>query len=459
MITYSIIKKSQIESGYRIDAEYYQPAYLRVAEKVKSLPHKTLDDISQSLVSFGAYALTNFIEWQDKGIPFIVAENVKEGFISYEDIRYISDLTDEILKKSRIKEGQVLLSMSGSVGNSAIAHDIPQRLNSNQDIVKITLKKNISPYFLAVFLNSKYGRMQVLRLPVGSVQQHIFLWQTKSLLIPIFSENAMRTIEGTYKEGLKQLKVSASFYAQAENLLLEELGFTDFKIVDDLTYTVNLSDIKSAHRADADYFQPKYKKLIKLLKNIHQPLRMLVTKRKEKKAKIVLEDNYKYIEISDVDIGCGGVSHTIRKGYDLPANAKIKIDGGELIISKVRPTRGAVGIIPKGWNTNFVASGAFSVFEVLPPTREYLQVVLRSCIGKLQLEKPTTGSSYPTVNDADIENLIIPILPAITQQKIANLVLQSHEARKKARELLEQAKREVEKLIEDKSQKSTEEVL
>ena len=90
MITYSIIKKSQIESGYRIDAEYYQPAYLRVAEKVKSLPHKTLDDISQSLVSFGAYALTNFIEWQDKGIPFIVAENVKEGFISYEDIRYIT---------------------------------------------------------------------------------------------------------------------------------------------------------------------------------------------------------------------------------------------------------------------------------------------------------------------------------------------------------------------------------
>jgi F0F1-type ATP synthase membrane subunit b/b' len=40
-----------------------------------------------------------------------------------------------------------------------------------------------------------------------------------------------------------------------------------------------------------------------------------------------------------------------------------------------------------------------------------------------------------------------------------DLVHQAHEARKKARELLEQAKREVEKLIEDKSQKSTEEVL
>src|SRR4030042_2815799 len=174
MITYSIIQKSQLERGYRLDAEYYQPEYLEVAGKVKSLHHETLEDISESIVSFGAYALTNFIEWQDDGIPFIVAENIKEGFISYEGARYISDKTDEILKKSRVRSEQVLLSMSGSVGNAAVAHKIPPKLNSNQDIVKINLKQNFSPYILTAFLNEKYGRMQVLRLPVGSVQQHIF---------------------------------------------------------------------------------------------------------------------------------------------------------------------------------------------------------------------------------------------------------------------------------------------
>ncbi len=72
-----------------------------------------------------------------------------------------------------------------------------------------------------------------------------------------------------------------------------------------------------------------------------------------------------------------------------------------------------------------------------------------SIIGKLQLEKPTTGTSYPTINDEDIENITNPYSPALSsQQKIADLVRQSHEARKKAKELLEKAKKEVEKLIE-----------
>jgi restriction endonuclease S subunit len=450
MITYSIIKKSQLEGGHRLDAEYYRPEYLKVAEKVSSLPHETLEDISESIVSFGAYALTNFIEWQEGGIPFIVAENIKEGFISYEGVRYITDKTDEILKKSRVHEEHVLLSMSGSVGNAAVAYKIPSRLNSNQDIVKIRLKKNFSPYFLAAFLNSKYGRMQVLRLPVGSVQQHIFLWQTKSLLVPILLASITDRVEKIYKEGLEQLEASESLYSQAEDLLLEELGLKNFKLEEELSYIVNLSDIKLAHRTDAEYFQPKYERLIKNLGKDKQNLK-LIAKRKTKKAEILAENDYKYIEISDVDVGSGEVTFNIVKGSNLPANAKMKIEGGELIVSKVRPTRGAVGIIPDDCDESFVASGAFSIFEVVSPTREYLQVILRSIVGGLQLEKPTTGTSYPTVTDEDIEELIIPILSKSVQQKIADLVRQSQQAHKKAKELLEKAKREVENFIESNS--------
>jgi len=43
---------------------------------------------------------------------------------------------------------------------------------------------------------------------------------------------------------------------------------------------------------------------------------------------------------------------------------------------------------------------------------------------------------------------IIPLLPHETQQEIASLVQQSHEARKKSKELLEVAKRAVEIAIE-----------
>jgi len=44
--------------------------------------------------------------------------------------------------------------------------------------------------------------------------------------------------------------------------------------------------------------------------------------------------------------------------------------------------------------------------------------------------------------------LIIPVLSKITQQKIVELVRKSHEAREKSKELLEEAKRKVEEMIE-----------
>jgi len=147
-------------------------------------------------------------------------------------------------------------------------------------------------------------------------------------------------------------------------------------------------------------------------------------------------------------VGTGEVVFNEVSGKELPANAKIMVSGGELIVSKVRPTRGAIAIIPNEFNEDFVASGAFSVFEVPSPTKEFLQVVLRSFIGKLQMERPTTGTSYPTITDQDVENLLIPIVKIETQQKIADLVKKSHEARKKSKELLEEAKRKVEEMIE-----------
>ena len=60
------------------------------------------------------------------------------------------------------------------------------------------------------------------------------------------------------------------------------------------------------------------------------------------------------------------------------------------------------------------------------------------------MERPTTGTSYPTIIDTDVENILIPILSKSVQQKIAELVQKSHESRKKAKELLEEAKRKVE---------------
>ena len=76
----------------------------------------------------------------------------------------------------------------------------------------------------------------------------------------------MNEIESLYKEFLKKLEKSKSLYSQAENLLLEELGLKNFEQDETLSYIVNLSEVKSSHRADAEYFQPKYEKIVSLIR-------------------------------------------------------------------------------------------------------------------------------------------------------------------------------------------------
>lgn len=80
---------------------------------------------------------------------------------------------------------------------------------------------------------------------------------------------------------------------------------------------------------------------------------------------------------------------------------------------------------------------------------EYLALCINSIVGQMQIERDAGGSIIAHWKPEQIKRLQIPILPIPIQQKIAELVRQSHESRKKAKELLEQAKRRVDDMIEN----------
>lgn len=445
MITYSIIKKSQLEGAKRLDAEYYQPEYLDMKKKL--YPSPILEDISEKITDFGAYSQMNFVEYTKEGVRFFRNQDIGEVFVNDSDPVYISEETYKRLSL-KLDKYDILTPRVGTLGNAAVVLNgyLPASANQNLAQIKPDIKK-IDPVYLTVFLSSKFGRFQFEQLSTGNVQPWLNLSQLNSIKIFVPDPSEQKTIKDIANSALKELENSKSLYSQAENLLLEESGIKkNFKTSESLWSIVNLSDVKKANRMDADYFDPKYVWLQKILKNA-RPLSE-IAERITKNIGIDPKGEYNYIEISDVDAGTGEISPNIIVGKDLPANAKIKVSGGEIIVSKVRPTRGSVAIIPDSWNKDFILSGAFSVFKIESPMRECLQVLLRSFVGKLQLEKPTTGTSYPTVTDQDVENILIPILPKPTQQKIAELVRKSHETRKKAKELLESAKRKVEEMIE-----------
>lgn len=452
MITYSIIQKTQLEGAHRIDADYFQPEYLEVEKKLSEITTKKISEISDSVVNFGAYSLCNYIVWQDSGIPYLNVENIKEGYIDFENVKFIDDKVNEILSKSKVKEGQIILPMAGTIGNSAVAYKVPAKINSNQATAKITLKQNISPFYVTAFLNSHYGKTQITREILSSVQSNIFLWQIKNFKVPLISNEKQKQIETLWKNGLDELDNSKILYQQAEELFLEELGLRDFEVEDDLGFIVNLSDVKSANRVDADYFQPKYEKLI-------SKIELKGTNKLEDfvkdystgfpfKSEYYQEDGIPLIRINNIKKGFIDLSDTAYlSDRDHSLSPKDTAKPGDIVLS-MSGTIGMSAVIPADVPKCSVNQRILR-FTQKGIDNDYLTLVLNSIVGSYQLARIGTGGVQTNISYKDIQDILIPDLPKPTQQKIAGLVRKSYEAREKSKELLEKAKRKVEEMIEN----------
>src|SRR3989344_4210740 len=102
MAVFSIIQKSQLEGAKRLDAEYYQPEYLDLEKKLDSIETKTIDELSKSVVSFGAYSLTSYLEWQDSGVPYVNVGDIHEGYIDTSDSKDYADRRHFSILSSRV---------------------------------------------------------------------------------------------------------------------------------------------------------------------------------------------------------------------------------------------------------------------------------------------------------------------------------------------------------------------
>ena len=74
-------------------------------------------------------------------------------------------------------------------------------------------------------------------------------------------------IEKTYLQSKHLTELSKTRYLDAQTLLLAELGLADWQPKHQLTFVKNFSDTEHAERVDAEYFQPKYDKIVNAIKN------------------------------------------------------------------------------------------------------------------------------------------------------------------------------------------------
>jgi len=458
MVAISIIQRSNLQGRRRIDAEYYRPAFIRLDDILSSKQPLPIYAIAKTLRSFGAYSLMNQVFYQESGIPFLRCIDIEEGYADFSNVIFIDENSHRLLWKSEVTAGQVLLAMSGSVGNAAVARPTwNYPVNSSQDLAKITLKEEYDPYYVATFLNSKYGRFQTERLPVGSVQQHVFLWQISSIKIPYY-ERLSQKVSRVNDNAIQQLESSLSFYSQADRLLLSELGLTDWKPTRHLTFVRDYSQVSAARRIDAEHFHPKYSELRDHIRNYRHGYQK-ITDIARNSGEIAdprahPETAYRYIELADINQAIGTIeSSNDIKGKDAPSRARMVLRTGDVIASTVEGSLDKVALVSQDYD-GAIGSTGFFVLRPRTVASGYLLSLTKSIVVREQMRCESSGTILAAIPAKSLGNVIVPNIPSDKRDEIASLVQQSHQARREAKALLKKAKRAVEIAIEEGEDKA-----
>lgn len=346
----------------------------------------------------------------------------------------------------------------GTVGDITILPKGFQPAMCNRALAIVKNIKGISPQFLFTYLTTKFAFIEIERLKNGGVQQRLNLDVLSKIRIPKLDSDFQKQIEIIILKAQETKANSKSIYKQSEKILLQEIGLQDFTPSKE---PVNIKSFKDSFatsgRLDAEFYQPKYEDYENLILNQQHTFiknEYIHIKTKSKKDKI----GYNYIEIGNVNVSDGSNKTNYVLTKDLPANAKNLVKKGDILISNVRPYRGAVTIINSD-KENLIVSGAFTVLRKDKNSifnNEVLKVLLRSKVYKDWLLKFNVGTSYPVIKDDDVLNLPIPFVKEEKQKQIADLIGQSFSLKKQSEHLLEVAKKAVEISIEENEGKALE---
>ena len=436
----------------RIDAEYFSKQNISGIKRLSDFGTIKISDIAE--VTDGIHTSIDYDE--NSRINLISAGSPKENVFDLSRNVFISEKAHKANPRTALRKNDVIISTVGTIGNCAVVDESILPANCDRHVGIIRIKKDYSPYVLSTFLLSKYGRLQTMRESTGNVQLNLFIYKLKELLIPAFSKDFQSKIETLVKSAHAKLEESKSLYVQAENLLLCELGMSGENLSEfskpcgGANVSIKrFSDVFQSGRLDSEYYQKKYdliEEKIKSYKGGFEIVSNLFIQNVD--VCNYKKSEYNYIEIGDVNVGDGSVSFNRIEASALPDNAKRVLKKGDILISKVRPYRGAVAIVDFEQN-DLIGSGAFTVLhEKSDYKKETLQVLFRTQVYREWLLKWNVGSSYPVIKDEDILNLPIPILSLEIQSKIASLVQSSFVCRTESRQLLQNAKTLVEQEIE-----------
>ena len=137
------------------------------------------------------------------GVPVIKVKDMKDGFIDQTDLLLTSPEIDNSYKRSRLRAGDLLISIRGSVGRIA---EVPENLanaNITQDTARLTIRKEYNKVYIRGVLESEPLQHDMEKNTRGVAVKGINIGYLRELGIPVCERRKQDELASLYVQADK----------------------------------------------------------------------------------------------------------------------------------------------------------------------------------------------------------------------------------------------------------------
>lgn len=151
------------------------------------------------------------------------------------DYAYVDEETQKSISRYIVSTGDVLISIVGTIGLTAIVDSTLDKANLTENCVKITNLKHITPEYLLLYLRSQLGKEAIAKGTVGAVQQKLPIKNIQAIPIPLLSEKDKNTLFCTLDSiflGISNNVIQSAKLASLRDTLLPKLISGELDVAD-----------------------------------------------------------------------------------------------------------------------------------------------------------------------------------------------------------------------------------
>lgn len=351
--------------------------------------YKKLGEVCEILNGF-AFKSSNYVP---EGVRVIRITNVQKGYVEDNDPKYYSYETKDELSRYLLKEGDMLLSLTGNVGRVAIIGKsfLPAYLNQRVACVRVRKGVELNLSFLFHLLYSQKFEDDCIKSSNGAAQLNMSTVWLASYLIPVpplseqqsivdYLDSAFAKIDAMKANAEKALnEAQALFQASLREMLEPKEGWEEKKLKDivDINCPISYGIVQQGNHIKGGI-------------PVVRPVDL----------------NKKYITAENLKCTTPSISLSYKRTI---------LRGNEILLS-VRGTTGIVGIATEELNGCNVNRGIVPLFFKDNINRDFIFYEMLSPAIQSAFAKKTTGATLKQINIKDLRNIFFSY-PSFSEQQ------------------------------------------